>query len=249
MRPFLPVVALTVLASWANTTAALDLTVTKIDGTIAKESTYKNKPKYCLLVFGPEAKFRVWLVLDDDALYVDRNGNGDLTEREEQCVATGKEPLVWEAGDLIEPDGKRRHTGLMVTEGAAGMTVRIRRTDGQRWQRAGAPWMCGGSNQPRVVQTGPGRLEFAERPQGAPILHFNGPLTVHLLWPHALNQGEETDFIAVVGTPGLGNGTFAPISNWQGIPYGAELAGEVAFSNRVVGEKPILVRFAIPPNI
>ena len=40
-------------------TQAADLT--KIERTIAKEPKYQGKPKYCLLVFGPEAKFRVWL--------------------------------------------------------------------------------------------------------------------------------------------------------------------------------------------
>ena len=39
-----------------------------------------QNPQYCLLAFGPEAKVRVWLVVDGDVLYVDRNGNGDLTE-------------------------------------------------------------------------------------------------------------------------------------------------------------------------
>ena len=58
-------------------TAPIDLT--KVDRTIAKEPAYKTKPRYCLLVFGPEPKIRVWLVLDGDVLYVDRNGNGDLT--------------------------------------------------------------------------------------------------------------------------------------------------------------------------
>ena len=49
--------------------------------TIAKEPAYRTKsPKYCLLAFGPEGKDQVWLVLDGDTLYVDRNGNGDLTE-------------------------------------------------------------------------------------------------------------------------------------------------------------------------
>src|SRR5438128_9808598 len=53
----------------------------KIERTIAKEPAYQTKtPKYCLLVFGLDAKTRVWLVQDGDMLYVDRNGNGDLTE-------------------------------------------------------------------------------------------------------------------------------------------------------------------------
>src|ERR671937_529448 len=62
--------------------AAADLT--QVDRAIQKEPAYQGQPKYCLLVFGPEAKTRVWLVLDGDTLYVDRNGNGDLTEKDEK---------------------------------------------------------------------------------------------------------------------------------------------------------------------
>src|SRR5262245_16890818 len=36
--------------------------LTKINRTIGKEPPYESKPKYCLVVFGPEAKTRVWLV-------------------------------------------------------------------------------------------------------------------------------------------------------------------------------------------
>src|SRR5260370_39867195 len=60
--------------------AASAADLAKVDRTIKKEPAYQAKPKYCLLVFGPEAKHRVWLVLDGDTLYVDKNGNGDLTE-------------------------------------------------------------------------------------------------------------------------------------------------------------------------
>jgi hypothetical protein len=42
--------------------------LSKVDRTIKKEPAYQGKPKYCLLVFGPEAKARVWLVLDGDTL-------------------------------------------------------------------------------------------------------------------------------------------------------------------------------------
>src|SRR5438874_13701629 len=59
--------------------AAADLT--KVERAIRKEPEYKTKaPRYCLLVFGPKADYRVWLVLDGDTLHVDRNVNGDLTE-------------------------------------------------------------------------------------------------------------------------------------------------------------------------
>ena len=64
--------------------AAVDLS--KIAHKIVKEPAYRSKPKYCLLVLGPEAKTRVWAVLDKsgpgatdyDVLYFDRNADGDL---------------------------------------------------------------------------------------------------------------------------------------------------------------------------
>src|SRR2546426_1127615 len=52
----------------------------KIPRAITKEPAYQAKPGYCLAVFGPEARTRVWVVLDGNVLYVDRNANGDLTD-------------------------------------------------------------------------------------------------------------------------------------------------------------------------
>jgi hypothetical protein len=89
--------AMTCLALWSLPAAAVDLS--KIDRRIAREPAYQTKtPKYALLVFGPEARDRVWLVLDGDALYVDKNGNGDLTEKGERFTApafeTSKHPAI-----------------------------------------------------------------------------------------------------------------------------------------------------------
>ena len=65
----------------------------KIERKLAKEPAYQSKsPKYCLLVFGPDARTCVWLVQDGDVLYVDRNGSGDLTE-------IGKRVKVKQQGD------------------------------------------------------------------------------------------------------------------------------------------------------
>ena len=77
------------LAPWSLTLAAIALLsgsaeavdLRQIDRTIRKEPVYQSKsPQYCLLAFGPEANVHVWLVIDGDALSVDRNGNGDLTD-------------------------------------------------------------------------------------------------------------------------------------------------------------------------
>lgn len=53
-----------------------------------KEPKYKEEPRYSLLVFGTKQEKRVWLVLDGHTLYVDKNGNGDLTEADEKVEAT-----------------------------------------------------------------------------------------------------------------------------------------------------------------
>src|SRR5713226_8794451 len=87
----------------------------KIERKITKEPAYQTKtPKYCLLVFGPEAKSRVWLVQDGDVLYVDRNGSGDLTEKGKsvKIKQESDNSCFFEAGDL-HVDGLT-HTGLSV---------------------------------------------------------------------------------------------------------------------------------------
>src|SRR6476620_9818007 len=82
-----------------------------LDRTIGKQPVYKRKaPRFGLLVFGPEARHRVWLVLDGDTLHVDRNGNGDLTDAGETVAAdrSGRRAAqdpddvghLFEAGDL-----------------------------------------------------------------------------------------------------------------------------------------------------
>src|SRR5262245_10706058 len=91
--------------------SAADLT--KIDRTIAKEPTYKGKPKYCLLVFGPEAKYRVWLVTDDEALYVDRNGKGDLTDKGNRIPRSKNLNSHVRAGGLDTGDEKTRYKNLI----------------------------------------------------------------------------------------------------------------------------------------
>src|SRR5215207_6276525 len=122
----------------AGPTLAADLT--KVDRTLKKEPVYlSNSPRYGLLVFGPMAETRVLLVLDlgepwdkdssKNILYVDCNGDGDLTgpdervactlRRQETRVSFSPEPSVtysplFEVGDIFESDGKTRHTGLKV---------------------------------------------------------------------------------------------------------------------------------------
>src|SRR5260370_24798597 len=97
---------------------ALGADLSKIEKAIKKEPAYQTKtPRYGLLGFGPDAADRVWLVWDGNTLYVDRNGNGDLTEPGKKVVAekprAGRseyEGFTFEAGELTI--GGRTHKGL-----------------------------------------------------------------------------------------------------------------------------------------
>ena len=223
MRILSLISTLLVVGNTAVTTWRADLT--KIDRTIAKEPAYKSKPKYCLLVFGPEAKTRVWLVLDGDTLYVDRNGNGDLTEKGERFVLALDEydrkrgERVWKVGDIAASGDKVRYTGLQVSDIsedakhvtglAAGHGVAVNVPVG----KDRVPQCAGGFIYPLHGF----HLQFAARPADAPIVHFGGPLRMILLQPQRLTAGMkvgvEYELEARVGTPGLGKDTAALINS------------------------------------
>jgi hypothetical protein len=69
---------------------------------------------------------------------------------------------------------------------------------------------------PKWPQVVPGRgLKFAASPKEAPIIHFDGPLTLELFEGpegeagQTLIRGQEVELGVILGTPGLGRGTVA----------------------------------------
>ncbi len=137
MRPLFPTLA---LAALALGTAAPAADLAKLDRTVRKEPAYRGKPHYCLLVFGPEAQQRAWLVRDlvsepwdakgeKDALYVDRDGSGDLTRPGSRVPVTMRSGQSFDrfshrehpwfapsfaAGDVLNRAGGTRYTELKV---------------------------------------------------------------------------------------------------------------------------------------
>jgi hypothetical protein len=195
-RRFLSFVAL--LTFMSATSSATDLS--KVDRTIAKEPTYKSKPKYCLLVFGPEAKTRVWLVQDGDTLYVDRNGNGDLTEPGKKVAAEKEEgaeegQFAFKIGEIRE--GALVHKNLRVSVSkidhlakldemakvfldkspkARGYYI-ILEVEMPGWHGTGV----GGRVQQRAFYVDAnGVLQFADKREEAPVIHFGGPWQISL---------------------------------------------------------------------
>jgi hypothetical protein len=205
MRNLMMVATTTVMLgsgpAWAGgETEAVDLT--KIERTISRQPEYSSDtPGYCLLVFGKEAATRVWLVQDGNVFYVDRNGNGDLTESGERVEGdTGPGSVRFYAGTINNPVGGD-YTLIVYpySEGAARLRV-VKKSE--RPQYAG--WAK--AKKPR----------FARKPQDAPIIHFDGPMTLGQYGPRQTlprnvdgTSYRTTSLKLMVGTPGLGEGTFA----------------------------------------
>jgi hypothetical protein len=230
MRMIHGISALVVAAAMALTADAADLT--KINRTIAKEPAYKSKPKYCLLVFGPEAKTRVWLVRDGDVLYVDRNGNGDLTDAGEKLEGQLGAAPYFRAGDIIEADGTTKHRDLGV-QFHDGWTLVFVSVQGKGQQTASLGQRC---------------LQFADRPQDAPIVHFNGPLTLNLVEHPTCDPQRRDAFFVEIGTPGLGKGTFAAIETFPRetvIPQDIHPWAEIECERKAPGGKPIKAKIAL----
>ena len=254
----LPLGALALLAaSFSPPAVELD----RIDRSIAKEPIYRSTPKYCLLVFGPKAATRVWLVLDGDTLYVDRNGNGDLTEAGEKVVAAKGDAadsaqgiFTFEVGDIV--DGELTHKGLVLgvrklddlakldesvkefclqNPTARGVSIGI---DVAMPGRKGAG--VGGRVEQLVFRSDVhGVFQFADRPKDAPIIHFGGAWQVVLSGRQKLTVGHETDLTLGVGTPGLGAGTTAFIGYDRLIPEKVFPTVETTFPSKHPGKPPV----------
>lgn len=258
MRQAFVLLLLTVLSS-----PSLAMDLSKIDRSLRKEPAYHSKtPKYGLLVFGPEARTRIWLVLDGNRLFVDRNGNGDLTDDGEPVAALeGAKQLeekVYEVGEIRE--GTLTHKNL---------TLRIRKIDYlasgfdavKQWlaKFPGAkgyllsahiemPGWKGNGSGGRVQQYAgfldpSGVLAFAERPQEAPILPFRGPWQISLREHTPLTIGRRTDLMLRIGTPGLGAGTSVNVAYQGVIPEDRYPQVEIIYPPKAPGAKPIAQRW------
>ena len=252
---------LTLAVCLAGVTPALAADLSKIDRSVTKEPAYENKPKYCLFVFGPDAKTRVWVVRDGDTLYVDKNGNGDLTEKGERLKPEkpGESFLQFKGIEVAVSEFAYTDVwvnALRVTKESAASLPALKKLldrDPQAWYyTVGATTAKRGSKETRPGIAGPvkqmangdglGYLVFADKPQDAPVVHFNGPWTMGLQDTlQRLRVGEERTLQVGVGTPGVGAGSFAFVFYKDTIPADAHPVAEITFpANESGGEPPKL---------
>jgi hypothetical protein len=244
-----------------STGFAADLS--KVDRTIAKEPKYVGKPEYCLLVFGPDAKNRIWLVRDGDTLYVDKNGDGHLTDPRDKIAAEKDDSnLAFYAGAVRF--GKLEHRNLTVRAcklSVYGDDVRshpvsraaLEKDKGAYLMSVNAeievPGLTGDGDGGRLTVgarfDADGPLLFADTPANAPVLHFGGPLHLSGDAKPTLYRGVVHDLMLTVGTPGLGPGTFANVGYEKLIPEDAFVVAEAEFPPNKPGHPPVKQRFEL----
>ncbi len=239
-----------------------------VDRRIKKEPAYATKsPSYVLLVLGPEAKDRIWLVKDGTTLYVDRNGNGDLSEPGKKLAPKkGGSP---EEGYSFRVDeltiGGKTHYRLNVY-----FCPLKRMMHGEYAQRADAQTLLKknpetemvavlglDAHAPHLKSTGyvsflaggfdlNGPLVPAKKAAEAPIVHMGGPLVVTFADHRpVLRRNRETELTLVAGTPGLGAGTFAAVGYDGTIPDSVHPKCEVLFPALKPGADPVKKLFEL----
>lgn len=240
-----------------------------------KEPAYQTTaPKYGLLRFGPAGKDHVWLVHDGDTLYVDRNGNGDLTEAGEKVPAAKLKD-----GQTVEEFGYSFEIGDLTVGGRTHKEVSVSVSSLARYSapavgnrpdvkailakdpKALVAMIRADVEMPGLKGSGVGGrigfvagfldlkgiLQFADKPADAPVVHLGGPLSVTFYDElPALRVGRGGEFMLVVGTPGTGPGTFASVVYQDTIPAGAKPTAEIVFAPAKPGDPPHREKFELP---
>jgi hypothetical protein len=178
-----------------------------------------------MLTFGRDGKARVWVVIDGNAIFVDRNADGDLTgpTKRKKAVAwlAGGEP-IFEFGNLRRVEGKK-----------AQLTV-VPRKDGDSVK------LTVGGTHYRLVMPGPKGLRFAARPQDAPVIPVEGPLRMILAAPSTMvADGREHTLTAHIGTSLPGGGYVAVCSDWP--PEDVHPIAKLTFVGKKRGGPPLEV--------
>lgn len=200
--------ALAWVALTALPAAAADLSA--IERTIVKEPAYSHPPGYVLLVFGEEAKTRVWVVIDGDRAYVDRNRNGDLTD--DAPVPRDGESIWFNLGPIPDADGKTVHQSPRLGSrvyGAGRPEFQVRFPIKDKYEQ----W----------VRKSP----VGAKPAEAPVVHLDGPLQVGFLGDRddqkpirtgsdmTIVRGEEDEQSVWIGTPNFGKDVMPSAVNFR----------------------------------
>lgn len=240
---------------------------------LKKEPEYaSDHPRYGILAFGPERKIRVWAILDGShSLYLDRNGNGDLTEDREYIpvlvnkqmdspwVAAGyhftdrKDPFGRLSGEGGTSEGRNVPT-ISTTDRYQRFNVNVfarndkfvPKTDADRAGVASFQQHWDGFVLVIITVDGRHTLEararFSATPAEAPQIDFDAPMAFELAEPDlVLKPGEKNRMLCQVATRGKNATTLLAYSQ---IPKDVAPKAEVEFSTgeRTTIRQTVLLR-------
>jgi hypothetical protein len=232
---FLSILSLVVLGAPAR---AVDYA--KVDRAIGKEPAYQESPKYALLLFGKEAKLRVWIVLDGRAVYLDRNGDSDLTAKNEHFARMEDCRDI----EIADPDGKTRYLIRYVST--------FKDKDGSREFLDVDIDIKGPLSYRQYCG-----VELRGRAREARVAHFHGPLTMGPLTIDgklpaglALVTGDQpTDLRGHVGTMNAEHGCWVVVRSHNGdksaFPEGVSPVVDVEFPPKAPGGAPVRKRYVL----
>ncbi len=211
MRRLLFALAMTVCCAAFFDARAATNHVNQFAGTLTKEPVYQNTPKYCLITLGDAADVKVWMVEDGKRLFVDKNANGDLTDDGpplEPANIRHLDATRWDFAyklDAITPADGPRSTNFVLS----------------RWNYEGGKDSYGLSltvNGRMPMYAGWFGTFWSTNRDTAPIVHFGGPLTPHLLRRKAFGIGEKGQRLSIgFFNPGSGPGAESRL-NIEGLP-------------------------------
>ena len=202
----------------------------EFDRTLAKEPVYQSKEQgYFLLAIGPEAKKGVWVVADQDVVFVDLNGDRDLTGAGERVPMKDG----WKPRKAIASDRPVKIMSLAKASGGFFVAVDV---EGKRLQY--------GSIQP------------AHRREDAPVLRFDGPLAMGLASSGSdkqpLRRGSKPyEFAALITTIGPSQkGVWGPVVNHSKyVPASAHPVADFEFAPRNAGAAPPQTSSGLEPAL
>jgi hypothetical protein len=230
-----------------------------------KEPKYQSEPRYALLVFGPKRDQRVWMVLDGKTLYVDRKGNGDLTEPGKRLEPNNPK----DGSNRFSGSGSHTHFDIFeftVDAGIGGSsTFRLDhwiRAEGfipktefdKKWDAKWRELHWENATLWRKEGRGQGQTPvlFMPKPADAQVCALDGPLTFVQKLPEyqILQRGEggcDLAFhIAVLGRPhrGAQQQFFNRLATKE-VPEGAHLEVEIEYPGKTSTAAPLRRKYLL----
>ena len=213
------VLAIVAVTGASGLAFAEGIDLSKVDRSIRREPVWTSgEPQYCLFVVSAER--RVWFVVDGDDLYMDINGNGDLTDPGEKLPR-----LKLSSEERIESSNysRWRIPDIKGIEGEPFITNIHIYPNRNRGAAFGSKFVYFVLPDRRRAFTRP---TFADTPADAPILHPTGPhrLGVEVRPSHPPREQAVSNVFHVTGYLYVEASGVAPALSSEHRPSTAELS-------------------------